>query len=158
MRPFATQLSQALGRKRKYEMKHRVQFISLEEDDKDLIVSFAVDDEDMVVSFAVDDEDMGVKSIVLLRTLFYEELLDEDERGVNVSLEGDYFEREDFNMLENITINNKEIEIKATFREYKLDISKISKSDITEMITLLKKQNYDNRFSIHSASYLSGRT
>jgi len=121
-------------------MKHRVQFISLEEDDKDLIVSFAID-----------DENLGVKSIILLRTLFYEELLDENERGVKVSLEDDYFEQENFNVLENITIEDKEIEIKATFREYRLDISKISKSDINEMITLLKKQNYDNRFTIQSA-------
>ena len=47
-------------------MKHKVQFISLEEDDKDLIVSFAID-----------DLDMGVKSLTLLRTLFYEEIMDE---------------------------------------------------------------------------------
>ncbi len=51
-------------------MKHRIQFISLEEDDNDLIISFAVY-----------EEDMGVKSLILLRTLFYEELLDENERG-----------------------------------------------------------------------------
>ena len=30
-------------------MKHKVQFISLEEDDKDLIVSFAIDDPEMGV-------------------------------------------------------------------------------------------------------------
>jgi hypothetical protein len=35
-------------------MKHKIQFISLEEDDKDLIVSFAVD-----------DEKLGVKSLIL---------------------------------------------------------------------------------------------
>ena len=29
------------------EMKHRVQFISLEEDENDLIVSFALDDPDL---------------------------------------------------------------------------------------------------------------
>ncbi len=74
-------------------MKYRVQFISLEEDNKDLIVSFAID-----------DGDMGVKSLILLRTLFYEELMDANERGVNVSLENDYFEQENINVLENITI------------------------------------------------------
>ena len=56
-------------------MKHRVQFISLEEDDKDLIVSFAID-----------DLKMGVRSLILLRTLFYEELMDENEQGVISSL------------------------------------------------------------------------
>ncbi|RZB30560.1 MAG: hypothetical protein SRB1_02840 [Desulfobacteraceae bacterium Eth-SRB1] len=55
-------------------MKHKVKFINLEEDDKDLIVSFALD-----------DPEMGVKSLILLRTLFFEEVLDEKERG-NFSL------------------------------------------------------------------------
>lgn len=47
---------------------HKVQFISLEEDDKDLIVSFAIE-----------DPVRGVKSLILLRTLFYEEILDDEE-------------------------------------------------------------------------------
>ncbi|MEA3279123.1 MAG: hypothetical protein U9Q38_00770 [Thermodesulfobacteriota bacterium] len=121
-------------------MKHKVQFINLEEDDKDLIVSFAVDDPEMVV-----------KSLILLRTLFFEEVLDEKERGVNVSLEGDYFEQEDFDMLNNIKISDDEIWIKSTFREYQLDISNIQKSEIEDMVKLLKKQNYDNRFTIDIA-------
>lgn len=118
-------------------MKHKVQFISLEEDDKDLIVGFAID-----------DEAMGVKSLILLRTLFMEEFLDENERGVKVSLENDYFEQEHFNILSNIKISSGEIEIKSTFREYSLDISKIPESEIKDMLKLLKKQNHDNRFTI----------
>ena len=121
-------------------MKYKVQFISLEEDDKDLIVSFAVD-----------DAEMGVKSLILLRTLFFEEVLDEGEKGVKVSLEGDYFEKEDFNTLISVKISNDEIEIKSTFREYKLDIYRIPKSEIEDMVELLKKQNHDNRFTIHIA-------
>ena len=72
------QLRSVVRRKINSGMKHRVQFISLEEDDKDLIVSFALD-----------DAEMGVISLILLRTLFYEGLMDEEERGVKVSLEGD---------------------------------------------------------------------
>lgn len=116
-------------------MKHQVQFISLEEDDKDLIVSFAID-----------DAAMGVKSLILSRTLFYEELLPEEERGVNVSLEGDHFEQEDFNMLKSIMIRHDEISISSTFGDYRLDISNITEPDIKDMIKLLKKQNYDDRF------------
>lgn len=41
---------------------HKVEFISLEEDDKDLIVSFAIE-----------DSRLGVKSLILHRTLFFEE-------------------------------------------------------------------------------------
>jgi hypothetical protein len=119
-------------------MKHKVQFVSLEEDDKDLIVLFAID-----------DPALGVKSLILLRTLFFEEVLDEKEKGVKVSLEGDYFEQEELNMLNSIKIVDDEIWIKSTFREYRLDTSNIHKSEIQEMVKLLKKQNYDNRFAIH---------
>ena len=122
-------------------MKHRVQFISLEEDDKDLIVSFGIE-----------DAAMGVKSLILFRTLFYEELLPDDERGVNVSLEGDHYEQEDFNMLKTITMVHEEISISSTFRDYRLDISDIAEQDMRDMITLLKKQNYDDRFVIDFAS------
>ena len=119
-------------------MKHRVQFISLQEDDKDLIVSFALD-----------DAEMGVISLILLRTLFYEELMDEEERGVKVSLEGDELEKEYLNVLNSIRIRSGEIEIKSLFREYQLDTSTIEESEIQDMVELLKKQNYDNRFTIH---------
>ena len=118
-------------------MKHRVQFINLEEDDKDLILSFAVD-----------DEEMGIKSLILHRTLFFDQYLYEEERGVNVSFEGDSFDQEDINMLSNISIGDREIKVMTPFREYHLDISKIEQTEIKEAVELLKKQNYDDRFAI----------
>ncbi len=121
-------------------MSYKVQFISLEEDEKDLIVSFAID-----------DSDMGVKSLILHRQLFFEEILDEEEKGVKVSLEGDSFRQEDFNMLKHIRIDDDKIEVVTPFREYQLDIVKIEKIEIKEMVKLLKKQNYDDRFTIHIA-------
>ncbi len=121
------------------EMK-RVDFISLEEDDKDLIVSFAVE-----------DENFGVKSLILHRTLFYEEIFDEEERGVKVSMEGENLEYEHLNMLQEIRIGNYEIEIVATQSKYMLDISRIDPTEIAEMIELVKKQNHDDRFVIHVA-------
>ena len=130
----------SLDHRRHGEMKHKVQFISLEEDDKDLIVSFAIA-----------DPDLGVKSFILHRTLFFEEVLDDEERGVKVSLEGDSFKQEDFNMLSNILINDGKVEIKTPFREYLLDISRIEKSEIKDMVKLLKKQNFDNRFVLQIA-------
>ena len=121
-------------------MKHRVQFISLEEDDKDLIVSFALD-----------DAEMGVISLIIHRTLFYEGLMDEEERGVKVSLEGDELEKEYLNVLNSIRIRSGEIEIKSLFREYQLDTSTIEETEIQDMVKLLKKQNHDDRFTIHIA-------
>ena len=90
-------------------MKHKVRFISIEGDDKDLIVSFAID-----------DLDIGVKSLTLLRTLFYEEIMDVEERGVKVSLEGDELEQEYLDVLTSIKIRTDEIEIVSLFSEYQL--------------------------------------
>jgi len=116
-------------------MKHKVQFISLEEDEGDLIVSFAMD-----------DPALGVKSLILHRAILFEQVLDEEEKGVKVSLEGDYFKHEDFNTLSHISISDDKIEIKTPFKEYQLDITGIEKSEINAMVKLLRKQNFDNRF------------
>ncbi len=121
-------------------MKLIVQFINLDEDDKDLILSFAVD-----------DEGMGVKSLILHRTLFFEHFLDEEKRGVNVSFEGDSFDQEDINMLSNISIGTREIKVTTPFREYHLDMSRIEENEIEDAVELLEKQNYDNRFTIEIA-------
>jgi hypothetical protein len=118
----------------------KVQFISLEEDDKDL-----------VVSFAIDDTKGDIESLILLRTLFHEEYLDADERGVRVSLENEGFEEEHRNVLVDIQIENDEVVIRTTFREYRLDISRIEKGDVEDMVRLLRKQNYDNRFTMRIA-------
>lgn len=123
-------------------MAQRIQFLNFEEDDKDIVISFAINDSNMLV-----------KSLILHRTFFFEELLDDEERGVNVSLEDDTFEQENYNTLESIKIRNDELEIVAAFRKYKLDISRIDKSDIDEMLRLLNKQNYDNRFAVDIAQY-----
>ncbi len=121
-------------------MKHMVQFISLDEDDKDLILSFAVD-----------DEEMGVKSFILHRTLFFEHFLVEEKRGVKVSFEDDFFDQEDINMLSSISIGEREIKVTTPFRAYHLDISKIDENEIEDAVELLKKQNYDDRFTIQIA-------
>jgi len=121
-------------------MKHKVQFISLEDSNKDIIISFAID-----------DLEMEIKSLILHRTLFFEQLLDDEERGVKVSLEGDSFDEEDFNMLHEIKIGDQQIDIRSSFRNYQLDVSDIEKREIENMVTLLKKQNYDGRFKIHFA-------
>ena len=120
------------------KMKNRVQFISLEEDEKDLIISFAID-----------DLDLGIKSLILLRTPFYEPLLTESDKGVNVSFEGDNNVQDDYNMLDSILIDSKKIIIITSIKSYELDISNIEKEEIEEMVELLYKQNFDNRFSIN---------
>ena len=119
---------------------HKVEFISLEENEKDLIVSFAIE-----------DPLLGVKSLILHRTLFFEEFLGEEERGVIVSMEGITIEQEHLNVLKQINIKPDEIEITSVFNVYRVDTSRIEAKNIGEMINLIKRQNYDNRFIIHVA-------
>ena len=121
-------------------MRHQVQFISLEEDEKDILISFVIP-----------DKQIGVKTLLLHRTFFFEEILDEEEKGVKVSFEGEEFEQDYLNTLIKIEIKNKEIKILSRFNEYNLNISKIDDADINDMIKLLKKQNYDSRFTIKIA-------
>ena len=118
-------------------MKNLANFISLEETDKDIIVSFAID-----------SAETGISSLILHRTLFFEEMLPEEERGVHVTYESDFYEQEDFNMLKSIKISDNNILIYSTFREYTVDISKIEKEEISKMLKLLSKQNYDDKFTI----------
>jgi hypothetical protein len=120
---------------------YKVQFINLEEDDKDPIVSFAIE-----------NAELGVKSLILHRTLFFEEYLDEEDRGVKVSLEGDIIEKEQLNVLQHINIMPTEIQIRSVFNEYRIDICRIDAKEVSEMLNLLKKQNYDNRFVIQVGS------
>jgi hypothetical protein len=115
-------------------MKYTVDFMSFEEDDKDLIISFAIP-----------DEALGVKSLILHRTLFFEEVLDEEEKGVKVSLEGT------LNTLVKIEIKGPEVIICSKFSEYVLDLSRIDASDKSHLIRLLMKQNHDERFLIVNA-------
>jgi hypothetical protein len=91
------------------------------------------------------------ESLILLRTLLHEEVPDKDERGVRVSLENDEFDEEDRNVLVEMQIENDKIVIRSTFRKYALDVSGIEREDVEEMIRLVRKQNYDNRFRLRIA-------
>ena len=117
---------------------YKINFINLEEDDKDLIASFAIE-----------DSQVGVRSLILHRTLFLEEFLDENERGVNVSFGGGADENDDLDMLEQIEISINEIKIRSVSSEYQLDVSQIEPAEIDELVSLLRKQNHDDRFIIH---------
>lgn len=121
-------------------MKYTVDFMSFEENDKDIIVSFAIP-----------DEALGVKSLILHRTLFFEELLAEEEKGVHVSMEGDQYENEAFNRLVKIEIKGTEVIIYSKYSQYVLDLSRIEAADKSHMIRSLMKQNYDERFLIVNA-------
>ena len=85
------------------------------------------------------------------RTLFFEEMLSEEEKGVIVTLEGENLEHENTNTLSKIEINNRNINIITKYSNYNLDVTKIDNQDMKNILHLVTKQNYDNRFIIENA-------
>ena len=119
---------------------HIVKFINLEEYENDLIVSFAV-------SYGEQD----IRSLILLRTLLYEELIEIYERGVHVSFEGITSEDEQPIILKELVRKDSELEVVTEKHRFSLDLSKIEESEIEGMMNLVKKQNHDNSFVIRTA-------
>jgi hypothetical protein len=113
----------------------KAEFISIEDDEPDLILSFALE-----------DEDSGVKSLILMRTPLYESILPPEERGVKVSMEGG--SEDDRNMLEKITIDNNRVRIFTSEEKYEVDISAIEKFEYDEMTKFVKQLNFDSCFKI----------
>ena len=116
-----------------------VSFISLEEDKKDLILSFALD-----------DGDGFVRSLILHRALFFESILPEEERGTKVTLEGEELEDEQeyLNTLEEFQFDGDILRIKAKFRLYEIDARKLDSEDFKVIEKALERQNTDARFQI----------
>ena len=113
----------------------KVQFLDIDDEEPDLILSFALD-----------DSGLGIKSLVLQRTPKYEVLMPEDERGVHVSLEGD--EDIERNLLVSIKIEAVTVTISTTQRTYKLDTINIEETQIKQMLYIIKKLNFDSRFEV----------
>ena len=113
-----------------------VNFMNIEEDEKDLVISFAL------------GEDGDIKSLILHRTLFYEEIMQDEERGTKVSLEGDYIEDEYLNTLEIFEIDAPVLKIKSRFRSYEIDAHKLESEEFEQLKESLARQNYDGRFNV----------
>ena len=112
-----------------------VQFIACEDDGTDQIVSFAI---------AYDE--MDIRSLTLLRTPKFEVLLDESERGVSVSLEHEIYE--DADLLEFVRLEANRVTITTQESKYDLDVSRVDPEEVSEMIALIGRMNFDNRFRI----------
>jgi hypothetical protein len=113
----------------------KAEFISIEDDEPDLILSFALH-----------SDDGGVKSLTLLRTPIYESILPPEEKGVHVSMEGGCNDHR--NMLEEIHIDNNRVRIHASYERYEVDISAVEKSECDEMMNIVKQLNFDSCFRV----------
>jgi hypothetical protein len=119
-----------------------VYFITAENDETDLIVSFAVQEP---------DDPQEIATLCLMRTPKYEQLLDPDERGVSVSFERDPDNDVDFRvLLEEVRYSERDrvLEIKSARRRYRLDVRKVEPEEIVEMGKVLHKMNFDGRFRL----------
>ena len=112
-------------------------FVNIEEDEKDLIISFALD-----------EGDGEIRSLILHRTLFYEFIMPEEERGTIVSLEGDELDDEHLNTLESFEIDTPLLKIKSRFRSYEVDAQILEAEEIEQIKRSLARQNFDNRFEV----------
>jgi chloramphenicol 3-O-phosphotransferase len=100
------------------------------------------------VSFAIIPEAdlFDVKSLTLLRTPKYEFILDDTERGVNVSYD-DFPEDED-DYLERIEVGKDLVRLVTNHRRYMLDVRHVDDDQKRRMKRILRKMNFDNRFTL----------
>jgi len=103
--------------------------------------------DDLIVSFAIPVDEYGdVKSLTLLRTPKYEFIMDESERGVNVSFED--FPDDANELLEQVTLEGDVVTITTNYRTYTVSIRDVDDVEIEESKRILKKMNYDGRFKL----------
>jgi len=100
------------------------------------------------VSFAIIPEDdlFDVKSLTLLRTPKYEFILDDAERGVNVSY--DDFPDDEDDRLEEIAVGEDVVKLVTSHRRYVVDIRHVDDKQKRRMKRILKKMNFDGRFKL----------
>jgi hypothetical protein len=117
----------------------RARFISIEDEGTDLILSFALE-----------DDAVGICSLILMRTPIFESLIPEEERGVQVSLEGQTTD-EKCNLLIRATLSSKTIELVTQSGIFKVDLSKVDKKELSAVYPFLQKMNFDKKFEVNQA-------
>lgn len=118
----------------------KASFVFVERHGIDLILSFAIEDEKYVA---------GIRNLILLRTPKFEPILDESERGVRVTLEGEdkipgvpILDEFDFSS------DTQTVSIRTHFRTYKIDLRAVDAKEIQDMRKIIQKMNFDNSFEL----------
>ncbi len=113
-----------------------VSFISIEDNPPDLILSFAIWQPELE----------EIRSLILMRTPKYEFILDEAERGVNVSDEAWRDDEDD--ILKEIEFGDDFVKIITNHHQFELDLRKVDKEEIRQAKTFLERMNFDSRFEM----------
>lgn len=114
-----------------------------------LFISIEDEKPDLILSFAFHDEIFGVKSLILQRAPSLEFALPDYERGVEVSMEGD--PEYENNLLQKVDTINGTIHLLAQHGEHEVDISSLSENDVSGMVDIINKQNFDSNFTVNIA-------
>jgi hypothetical protein len=121
---------------RRERIMELVSFISIEDNPPDLILSFAIWQPDLE----------EIRSLILMRTPEYEFMLDEVERGVNVSDEA--WRDGENDILKKIEFGDDFIRIITNHYQFELDLRKVDKEEIEQAKTILQRMNFDNHFKM----------
>lgn len=105
------------------------------------------DELDLVLSFALNDNDCGVKSLILYRAPGFERLLPDTNKGVHVSMEGEHEDDNEF--LTTFQLNDESIRIETTTHHYHVDVSCIDKPGRHNIEEFIQKLNFDQRFRVN---------
>ena len=104
------------------------------------------DGTDQIVSFALEFGEMEIRSLTLLRTPKFEALLEDDERGVSVSMEGKTVD--DFEFLSAVRLGSDRVTIETQESRYDLDVSRVDPTEVSEMKALIERMNFDHKFAL----------
>lgn len=108
------------------------------------------DSDDLIVSFAIPGANsFDVKSLTLLRIPKYEFILDDAERGVNVSY--DDFPDDEDDYLEEIGVSRDFVKLVTSHRRYALGVRHVDDDQKKRMKRILKRMNFDDRFTLKIA-------
>ena len=110
-----------------------VNFLTIEEGD-DLILAFSFDE----------GTRFGMSGFILQRTPKFESFLRPDERGLLV----DWTDEDERILVRKANLTSKQIAFETTRESLLFDVSKISEKEYSEMVSILKKMNFDKAFDL----------
>lgn len=110
-------------------------------------ISYEDEDLDLILSFALEDKNVGLRSLILSRSPRSEKHLPKEEHGVRVSLEG-HVDYGDDDLLVQVVIAAKHIDITTRHETYNIDLSKVDDEEMQELLPFLQKMNFDSKFNV----------
>ena len=100
---------------------------------------------DLILAFSFDEETrFGIDGFIIQRTPKLELILRPDERGPSV----DWNDKDERILLKRVIVTPSEVLIETTHDHLTFDLSRISGEEYSDMVSVLKKMNFDNVFDL----------